>query len=102
MDDFRRGASFTLGLHPFSPAGKNALHEDDGVVEHDAQKGEGDQHREHQRIVSVGLARFEQRAEPSAVRRNDLDQIGADKGERDGDLQRAEKLRQGFRAVRSW
>ena len=81
------------------PARKDPLQRDHGVVEDDPQKGERDQDREHQRIVAVDLPRQEQRAKAAPMRSDDLDQIGADEGQRDRNLQRAEKFGQGLGQV---
>lgn len=81
----------------FGPAGEDLLQRDDDVVEDDPQKRERDENGEHQRVVRVGLAAVEQRAQAAAVGRHDLHQVCSDERERDGDLQGAEELWQGFR-----
>jgi hypothetical protein len=99
--DWRPDLVLSLTVRAFGPAGKDPLQRDDGVIEHDPQEREGDQHREHQRVIPVRLARFEQRAKAAPVGRDDLDQIGADEGQRDRDFQRAEELGQGLGQRRS-
>ena len=80
----------------FRPTCEDAFEENNDVEQQDAEGGHGEEDGEHQGVVAVDAPAVEKVAKAATVGGDDLHQVGADEGERDGDFERAEEFRERF------
>src|SRR4051812_37339418 len=88
-----RNSKLSMVLAAECPAGKARLDSGSDRVENDAKHGEHQQSGEYDRYLESGL-RVEHELADSLVCTDRLRNHGADESERDGDLERAEEIRQ--------